>query len=88
MSSSVKAVAAKTRDSDSVLVKINTAIPILSLLILAGAAGKLVTDVSHIRELMEIRNQYEDARYKGLEGRVNRVEAFIGMPGMDGTPRR
>lgn len=95
---SVKAVAAKSKKTEGLFVKINTAIPLLSLLLFAVAAGKLVTDVSHIRELMEMRARFEDARYSTLESRVAKgeertqlIESFIGIhqirPRGDGQPR-
>ncbi len=80
--------------TENALVRIQTTVPIVALVMLAIAGGKLVSDVSHIRSMIEEQGrtlQNTVSRFDDLSQRTARIEAYIGIqdgrPVIDGSKR-
>lgn len=74
--------------SDKAKMQVQTTIPLVAIILGCLATGKIMSDVSHMRDMMEVnsaqmRNVIEQV--ENLRDRVSRVEAFMGInPKSDG----
>jgi len=80
--------------AEKTMVRIQTTIPILAIIFGCIATGKFISDVAHIRLMMEEQGrtiQNTVNRFDDLSQRTARIEAYLGFPNnrsaYDGTRR-